>query len=101
MSKKLVVPAALAVAFALTSWLVDAATPNPDAAPVTPTKSAYGTEMQAAKSVDSDPPGTVYVSKSFGAPSPNPRARPAPAERDFKSGVGPAQMFQLRESAGG
>ena len=101
MSKKLVVPAALAVAVALTSWFVDAATPNPDAAPVTTTNTAYGTEMQAAKSVNSDPPGTVYFSKSYGEPLPNPRARPAPSERDFKSGVGPAQMFQLRDSAGG
>ena len=101
MSKKLLVPAALAVAITLTSWFVDAATPDTDAAPVTTTRSAYGTEVQAAKSVNSDPPGTVYFGKSFGEPSPNPRGRPAPAERDFKSGVGPARMFQLRDSAGG
>jgi hypothetical protein len=101
MSKQLVVPAALATAVALTSWFVDAATPTPDSAPVTTTKSAYEAEMQAAKSVNNDPPGTVYFSKSYGEPSPNPRARPASPERDFKPGVGPAQMFQLRDSAGG
>jgi hypothetical protein len=101
MSKKLLLPAALAVAAALTSWFVDAATPDADTASVASTKPAYGTDLQAAKSVNGDSPGTVYFSKSFSEPSPSARARPAPSERDFKSGVGPAQMFQLRDAAGG
>lgn len=101
MRTKLVVPAALAVAVALSSWFADAATPNTDAAPVATTTPAYGTDMQAAKSSNSDPQGTVYVSKSFGERVPSERARPAPSDRAFKTGVGPAAIFQLRDAAGG
>lgn len=101
MKTKLLVPAALAVAVALSSWIAGAATPNTDAAPVAKTTPAYATDMQAAKSAMGDQPPTVYVSKSFGEPAPSVRPQAATTDRSFKSGVGPAMMFQLREAAGG
>jgi hypothetical protein len=101
MRTKLLVPAALAVAIGLSSWIAGAATPNTDASPVATTTPAYATDMQAAKSAMGDQPPTVYVSKSFGEPAPSARPRAATADRSFKTGVGPALMFQLREAAGG
>jgi hypothetical protein len=101
MRTKLFVPSALAVAIALSSWFAGAATPNYDAAAAATPAPSYATDTQEAKSAMGDQPATVYVSKSFGEPAPSARPRAAMADRSFKTGVGPAMIFQLRDSAGG
>ena len=95
--------AALAVAVGISSWSAGGATANTDASPAVTTAPESASEMQEAKSAYREPPTTVYVSKSFGEPAPAARARPAaPAPAPtFKTGIGPAMMFQLRDNAGG
>ena len=94
MKTKLLASAALAVALGLSSWTAGAtgygeAAATPKAAPANSGTAQSGIDAQeAAKHAD-----------MVGEHAPNFVERKTPSERSFKGGVGPAQMFQLRDAA--
>ena len=100
MKTKLLVPAAIAMALGLSSWSAGAATSYIDAAPALRTAPANTSDMDAPKSGPRAPEVATYVDKQAGS-APNALAWPAPAERAVKSGAAPANVFQLRDNAGG
>src|SRR5258705_3262196 len=101
MNTKMLVPAALAVALGFSSWSAGAATPNVDGAPVVKTTPATAQDTEAARSTTGGPQAAMHASKSSDEFAPTAPARRASPERAFRTGVGPADMFQLRDNAGG
>ena len=101
MNTKLLASATLALAIGCTSWSAGAATDYLDAAPGVKTSPGNASRKEAEKPAPSVSATAMYVTRPSGEYAPNAVARPAPAERAFKSGIGPAMMFQLRDNAGG
>ena len=102
MNTKLFAPAVLAAALGFSSLTAGAASSYSDAAaPVVKTSPVNASDMEAAKSTPSGSEGAKYVNNLSGKFAPNAVARPEPEDGAFKTGVGPAKMFQLRDAAGG
>ena len=110
MSTRMLVPAALAVALGFSSWSVradydyvrsDYDHPYHGDAPVVKTTPATATDIAAAQSTKGASEAAMRASKPSGERAPHALVWPGSREHPFRTGIGPANMFQLRENAGG
>ncbi len=100
MNTKLLAHTALVVSLGFASWSAGAASYT-ETAPAVKTAPVTASEMETPKTVSSRPETAAYVDKRSGEFAPNDVARTTAPDRGFRSGVGPAKMFQLRDAAGG
>ena len=100
MKTKLLAPAALVVSLGFASWSVGAASYT-ETSPAMKTTSVNASDTDVTKTASSRSETAAYVDKRSGEFAPNDVTRTAAPDRGFKSGWGPAPMFQLRENAGG
>ena len=101
MNTKLLAPAALALTLGVSSWSAGAATSYTDVAPVVKSTPVNASDLEAAKSSPTGPEAAMYVNKSSRKFAPSAVARAEPEGGAFRTSVGPAKMFQLRDAARG
>ena len=101
MSTKMLVPAAFVVALGFSSWSAGAGYPYHGDVPEVTTAPATTPDIEAAQSTNGGAEAAADVSKPSGESAPNALKRLFSPPRFVRTGVGPANMFQLRDSAGG
>ena len=101
MSTKILVPAALAVCLGFSNWSAGADYRYLGELPVVKTAPAAAPVIEAAQSTNGGADAAGNAGKPSRESAPNSLGRLWSPSRSFKTGVGPANVFQLRDSAGG